>query len=90
MYGWIEWIVCIIVYVLDFWKVGWCCYFMRDYIMAIMILIWVLFQQIKLVEIKGRLHFFIVFILILIFDFMFWGALNQIWEVNYEVLFNKR
>lgn len=54
---------------------------MQKYILPILMIIYVLIEQTKLVGYKGKFHFLIVFIIMLIFDFFFWVGLNDLIEI---------
>lgn len=44
-------------------------------------IIYVLIEQTKIVGYKGKFHFLIVFIIMLIFNFFFWHALNDLIKI---------
>lgn len=54
---------------------------MKKCILPILMITYVLIEQTKLVGYKGKFHFLIVFIIMLIFDFFFWHALNDLIKI---------
>lgn len=54
---------------------------MQKCILPILMIIYVLIEQTKLVKFKSKFNFLIVFIIMLVFDFLFWGALNDLIKI---------